>query len=406
MRGQVFGMKKDIIEYYINNKYIDDVINIFADSFIDRYSRIRKQSKSQLYSFLDHIFKKWYYSTLFKDYALSAANIITSQISNKFNSEYMLVPIMKFEAPKKINHSIKCIGIENHYIFDDLEAIAEECTPDLEVGEMYMLKEENCEELMEKVTYKNTDYIDFLTSIAFEVGIIEKMPSIGIKKVMISRKYKSFSEMEPIEKLKKIIDAQAVISSKIIKNTLPVPIAKYDKRYLMSLLKNPVPIDSLLEEFFDELGIDIEKYCKGEYSEIEYSEDEDLQNAINSAIFIFGFMIDMAFLTPFGYYLQLIEPFYEFPYDFKEEFKDIIYSIENEREVDLCLYSPANSYNLTPLGEKILLNGDSSKRTFYLPKDIDLEEIIEGLKMFNEAENEKNSTRIKKWIKDESRKLK
>lgn len=397
-------MRRKIIGYYMNNESINDVLEIFESDFKDRYSKIRKKSKPGLYSCIDQIFKKWYYSTLLKNYALSGANLITSQISNEFGSEYMLVPIMEAEASEKIKHSVKCIGIENHYIFDDLKLIAEECTPDLEVGEMYMFMEKTCEKLMKKVTYKNMDYIDFLTSLAFEVGIIEKMPSIGIKKVMVSKRYESFFEKEPIERLNKIIEAQAYISSKIIKNTLPVPILKYDKRYVMSLLKNPISIDTLLEEFFDELGIDIEKYNNGEYSDVEYSEEEDLQNAIESAIFIFGFLIDMAFLTPFGYYLQLIQPLYNLPYDFKEEFRDILYSIENGREVDLCLYSPADTYNLTPLGEKVLMNGDTSKRTFYLPEDINMKEVVADLKMLHDPEMKKAANSIRKMAKNEFRK--
>jgi hypothetical protein len=83
---------------------------------------------------------------------------------------------------------------------------------------------------------------------------------------------------------------------------------------------------------------------------------------MNSAFYLLGALLDLEFLTPFGYYLQCIQPLYTTLFRLDEYVDQLLEQYAVDGDPELVLFSPCTSYDLTPLGEQILLKGEKSNR--------------------------------------------
>ena len=113
--------------------------------------------------------------------------------------------------------------------------------------------------------------------------------------------------------------------------------------------------------------------------------------------------LDIYFITPFGYYLQLIQPLYPSVYDVSCEIDELLYNESNYTEVRNKLFAAAVSYDLTILGKQMLF-ADKEKKPKSLqtmPKriaDYEIDRMLEAnreylevydeLDLFDEAERE------------------
>jgi hypothetical protein len=98
-------------------------------------------------------------------------------------------------------------------------------------------------------------------------------------------------------------------------------------------------------------------------------------------LFIISLMLDMYFYTPFGYYLQLIQPVYINEYDIENEADDILTNSEDIQSARMQLFTPAISYDLTPLGEAVLITGRKPKRKQRLPNEFGDNEMYQAVEI-------------------------
>jgi len=80
--------------------------------------------------------------------------------------------------------------------------------------------------------------------------------------------------------------------------------------------------------------------------------DAELKKLIEISRVMTG--LDSYFLAPFSYYLQLLQPLYVQVYDLFEEIENIS-SYDDFRMARTSLFHAAQDYDLTVLGEELLL---------------------------------------------------
>jgi hypothetical protein len=109
-----------------------------------------------------------------------------------------------------------------------------------------------------------------------------------------------------------------------------------------------------------------------ELSEHEYSDIKDL--------FAIKSLIDMYFVVPFGYYLQLIQPIYPGIYHVETEAMNILQYADDFLGARNSLFMTMGcSYDLTLLGEDLFTPGRKPKRQQLIAKNTDDDEMYKAI---------------------------
>jgi hypothetical protein len=367
-------MNNPIEKYCYNTESIYGILNIFRDDFLNNYKLITSRRKKPVRTAMPYCYRMWYYSTLMADSPLSPANFINLQVQKDFGEETMIVPIA---LPKYRNKALigfdfnyQPFSIDNHPLLRDLQLFLERCDPDIGVDELGLLLGEERETLLPEMCFKETFYITFLTNISYELGLLKKMPSIGIYRASPSiRNIKTFFKKSNEEQLRTIVAAVIEIASKQICKTFIHQKMFFSASALRSLFKDGCSLNDYMKDIFHKFGLDGEITDMHDHlSEDDEDFDEmELPKEVLMALALrmeLGFLIDAYLTAPLGYYLQLIQPIYTELYEFDTYFNQIIELNTSQVPLIKLYFIMPNSYDITPLGKLILLNGDPAKHSY------------------------------------------
>lgn len=371
-------MGQDILNYYDKDASFNTIISNFSKEYKKVFSNLKCINKNAIEELTPHIFRKWYYSPSKSGSSISPANIINSHLLNKFGDKNMLIPSIevKFKNSKcaGINYSLNQLSLEDHYIIHDLKKLMEVCTPDIEIYEDNNIIKFAASELISSLTFKDYGYISYLTAVAFDLRLIKKMPSIHTMRAFVPEASYDFFELDPEIQLKNIVKSSINLYSNELHN-LFLPFGNTNFRSLVStFFVNSFSLQKLYEKLFSLYGIDLNEI-------IDDKEDKyyDLKESISVGIFFLGIITEMWFICPFGYYLQLIQPLYEKPFDMAKGLNDI--NIEySEANINNLVLTPCDYYDLTPLGEKFFLGTHTSSNSQIINKEFELEDYLKFFK--------------------------
>jgi len=337
--------------YNTNSRLINQ---IFEDKFLNSYRDLRKKRKTRILTYISSIYRRWYYSTLIKDTYLSPANLLSflwrDQDAGHKNTVVSPVVRLLKSGQNRIEFTVLTYSVNKHPVISDLKIFVESCMPDLELGVNDMLTDDHVEELMGKLSMWDPFYVEFLLSVSIFMGIIKKIPSIYSNRAQVTSEYKKLFELPDRELFGLIVKATVNSAVSFINEMIPLPEAYFTSDTIYDLLKHPIVVDDIFQHVYNILGIKISDI----YSyETDINVDpffDDLNSAIISSTFLLGLLLDKCFLTPFGYYLQLIRPLYSLPYDFAYELNYLAESLEEDERLVTALYASSTFYQLTPLG--------------------------------------------------------
>lgn len=343
-------MRQDILEYYENNDSFKAIIGFFSKEYKKAFSSLKNINTETITELTPHIFRKWYYSPLKPNSSLSPANIINSYSLNKFGCHKMIVPSVeiKFKSNKLtgVNYYLKPLCLEDHYVIHDLKKLIEICTPDIELYEDNNIMRIKASELIDSLTFRDYGYVTYLTAVAFDLKLIRKMPSIHTIRAFVPGTSYDFFELDPQEQLKKIVKSSINLYSNELHN-LFLPFGSINfKGLIQNFFVNSFSIQKLYEKLFSLYGINLNEI-------IEDKEDKyfDLKESISVGLFFLSIITEMWLICPFGYYLQLIQPLYEKPFDMTQSLNEI--NVQGtEVNIDNLFLTPCDYYDLTSLGEK------------------------------------------------------
>lgn len=398
--------QKTAYDFFMNHDSTVEAVYYFIDQFLEIYESLSSKKQPLFLDSFHQMFRKYYYTALVPDTFLTPANIINTLVEREFGSNTMVLPLFKMDYQKDklsdILLGVKAFEKDNHFFAKDMMMLIRlaEKGDGIEITEPSIISPEKYSSFWEDLTIPDLHYLSILYQATVEEGFIEEYSLEGVtmaKSTMSAQGY-IFSSRE--DKLDWAISAVISLCSLRITEALPQFKNEFSEEKIRNLLTNPRDCIDILKPLLKGMNLNKTKLSAAVKNNIAPENFlPAYQNDKMGDIVLLNFLLDMYFYTPFGYYLQLIQPIYVSEqgdtFDIKAETKMLLDPPYNMPFDRTNLFSAAFSYDLTPLGEELLAGTKKPKRRYLLPADMDDEEILPliqirriGIDVFNKSMSE------------------
>ncbi|KKM12703.1 hypothetical protein SY88_02210 [Clostridiales bacterium PH28_bin88] len=387
-----------VTDFFMKQKSTVAAVENFIEQFMGIYGNIKAQEKELLSQCIQQMFRKYYYTPMVPDIFASPANMTNMLIEREFGKGIVVLPTLKPEYKgKKIKYihlDVTCFQTDNHHFIKDMETFLETAKEGIPLEEPGILPPEEHGRIRNKVLLDDRHYFNIISLTALEAGLLESMQQDDGKILgRTSPKVGEFLRLDGIQKLRLIVDAVVKHFSRTMVEVFPEIKDMFSVNTVENLLMKPVDLEDLFTPVFKKLGLDEER-MESIFYDVVFNEefqisDEDAMKMVKAMHALLYY--DMYFLTPFGYYLQLIQPAYEDEYIMEAEVFNILEHVDNFRLARTKLFSGAASYDLTSLGEALLGEGRKPVRKQALGEDFDddkMFEIIEDSRNYYDEDEE------------------
>ncbi len=333
-----------------HSKIIDALSEVFTTGFTEIYNKFDKAKRDILLEYSNNFFRKWYYSSFIDNTELSPA-FLADAANDK---DTLFYPVIGY-SDTGIDINTYEFSISDHPFLSDIRAIANSIEGIVKFDEGFNISEEFYNGIKHNISMADKRYVEYIFILGLEMGIFEKMPSVGITAVRRGKRYNDILNMPERDIFSLVIDKAVYIAADSLSESFLGEYYDIQSKDIENWLKDPVPIDAIFNDFFDEIGLGAEAM----ESLLSGGADE-MDRMISMISFRLGLRFDKWFLTPFGYYLRLIDPCYLCSFSFYDElafFMETLKSCEDIEEKDImdaAVYSPCTSYRLTKLGADML----------------------------------------------------
>lgn len=362
-----------------DNHFSEPIIDKFTKYFTDAYHQLSGRGKTKLLRYCPVIFKRWYYSAIINETTLSPSFIYNAGLIEAGCTFALSVyPIMSGNRLKGFQCFENKYSIKNHPVVSDMHVLLEHCLPDVELTEFDFIPAPLCEEIGALLSLRDPFYIEYLTTVAFDLNLLKKSDAIYSNKATVTNNYMLFKALNQEDALKKIVDSTIQICAKTLIEAIPQSASVFSPDGILTLIKTPMPIDEIFKKVYISMGINIEQLWDDyEPMEFDTSFDDD-KNAILSSTFFLGVLLDKWFITPFGQYLKIIEPIYFFCYNFEDELQYLFDVIQGNGNIYSALFSPCAFYSFTPFGKTFFaIEPDRNVKSADMP----VEELLQLLRL-------------------------
>ena len=358
--------------------HIEKLLTIFKDNFTAAYRTLPHRNKSRLLPYLTCFYRRWLYSALIENTILTPANLM--QLFNGNDDVFsMSAPELTRKNDIRSMRFVACeYSLDKHPVTKDLEQLIDFCSPDVELDDDDVVIGEAAEWMRSMFFISDPFYIEYLSLLAFKLGLLKKIPSIHSNRAQPTTEAAVFFAAPRREIFEQIANASMDIASFYIVDALPMGHKHPGNDYILSLLREPQTTDEIFDDLYRRMGVNI-----NEFLELESESNDgldDIYNAMMSGTFYLGIILDKYFYTVFGYYLKLITPGYVLPSDFCGELDYAMDTMQYAEDISLGMFAPCSHYNLTPLGMEffgVKDDEDIIKRLRHIPGDA-LSEMIAG----------------------------
>ena len=342
------------------SKHLDHIQNIhalFETYFMEAYRAANPRKRRNTLPYLQSIYRRWYYSTLIENTPLSPANLVET-IRMHYNQP-AVHPVAHPQSTTKmtgITMTLPVYTLDKHPIIDDLHILVEYCSPHIDLRESDAFDTSQALELAAKTSLNDPHYAAFLLEIAIWMGLIKKIPSVGINRFQISKTADKALSAPCPDILREIVDITVVIASKALQNLVMLPESIFSQQFVRSLLTNPMGTDDIFSRIYEVLGYDLDDVFD---MAMDVEDDEDAEDAgmdidILAGTFMTGVFLDKFFFTPFGHFMKIIHPMYVLPFEFTNEIPDYARVSDDAEESLIAFFAPCSAYTLTDLGLELL----------------------------------------------------
>mgnify|MGYP001002783826 CR=1 FL=1 len=247
----------------------------------------------------------------------------------------------------------------------DFETVLEICKSSLKVNTFGIPEDSERKRFYGKLFLNDRHYLNIIVMAAIKLEYILISNHKGKTIAITTEKSKELVNMPVKSKIKLL--AEGIIENFVSSINLEIPQLKdlITKRAIWEIIENPSKLEDFIYSINEKLGIDNNfLYQIIDKKEVDFEELEDMftNNPSSNMLAILMIRIDIYLFTPLGYYLQLIKPFYGDVYNIMVEM-EYIFSFLDEEYVYVrnLLFSIPEEFDLTLLGEEIILNGKKSK---------------------------------------------
>ncbi|MGL5616292.1 MAG: hypothetical protein ACRDD2_08700 [Sarcina sp.] len=381
-------MKKKFLKEIENDQRVEILINNFKIEFEAVMDLMNENQFDYILKYSGDIFRKWLYSPLIENTVLTPYLIINSVAQAKNPGTYSLNIDLRIKYSKKSRFKYKLelfyYSEKENPVLKDLEKIVKYCSPILSIkeGEQCLINEG--EELVNRLSYRNGNYLKYLIAIAIKMDVLKRMDSIGCLSYQLSKNYEKYEQLSKEEKLKLIIDKSIEYSEESLRANFEY---YFPENLLSDFLNNNVDKDRFYNyslfsggelidfvENLDKMGMKLEKEELLTLRNVQKLSkdlgDEFGEYLLDSKI---GWFVDLFFTHIFGDYLGIINFVYGMEFTIMG-FVGLLLEFKDKVESTAIIYSLENFHDLTLLGEQLLekRNVEIESRAFEYLTDIEI----------------------------------
>ena len=158
----------------------DELLSIFKDNFTMAYKNLPHRNKARLLPYLSCFYRRWLYSTLVENTILTPANLMLLLSGrSKENVMPVIVPELTRKNDIRSMRFVSCeYSLDKHPVTKDLEQLIDFCSPDVELDEDDIVTGKAAEWMRSTFFIGDPFYIEYLSLLAFKLGLLKKIPSI------------------------------------------------------------------------------------------------------------------------------------------------------------------------------------------------------------------------------------
>lgn len=379
-----------LLKFCYNQKSITAAIESFVNQFEECYLDEDKPEQKIMAQCVQQMFRKFYYSSLLPDQIITPAAIVNTLCEREFGNGVMAVPAiemaLKNKSAQRTRYGLAYFSIDRHPFIADLESFLEKAAAGIEMDIPGIPHPKEHTKLKEGLWLSDRHYINILSLIALEAGYVscEEKESGVIGRTTL--KATDFMGWDHSKKLRCVINSAIDLCSKNLRQVLPEVGKEMTSKRIAGWLREPKDFEDVLLSIYKRMGLNTNKFnCL-----LEVDDFEDILQATGlsieslSKLHWFQTVLDMYFFTPFGYYLQLIQPVYSEIYDLQLELAELLFDIDDFQEIRTKLFGAATSYDLTVLGEDLLGEGIKPERMHAIPGELGDAEMYEAVLAYRE----------------------
>ena len=264
------------------------LLNKFYSTFFGIYQNENFLNKNIYARCCDSLFKKWYYSAVVGNTTITPAQIV--EYLNP-NSVAYRIKNSDYKNEKNLNYKKIDYSLESHPITYDFKNILSLGKNSIQFDTIGKLVNISKIELNELLSNTEDSYIYYLLELAMEMKLVTTIPSIGVTTFQSTDNANDVLKMVNRKLLDFMLDgAYELTKNKIIVNNVG------KKEHIKKWITEFTEVDKVMR-FLMELE-------NGK----NYTDDE-----FSMFLLEMGILFDKYFLTPYGYYFKLINPYYGMP---------------------------------------------------------------------------------------------
>lgn len=362
--------------FFNDQKSMKEAVQSFINLFMDIYNDEGKAEKELLSKCVQQMFKKYYYSALIPESVFTPASIVNTLFQRKFGKEFSVLPTIKIKFSgkkiKEITQDISCFTENNHPMVKDMVYLLKTAGSGLLMDTSGIIAEKEYSKFKNHILIFDRHYLNILCLAAIEAGYLEITHTAQSIVGKATKKAEDYLNMDDKLKLKDLINTVIKLCSKYLTQSFPMLKKEFTYEAIYNMLKKPREASKILTGIYEKFGFEMdilsEIFETTFYSNLE-PDSKDFEMLLK--VFEFQSCFDMYFLTPLGYYLQLIQPIYPEPYYMYGEVDTLLSYIDDFHFARNILFMSSPEYDLTVLGEKLINNGRKSIRNQIIEADED-----------------------------------
>ena len=370
---------KNISEYCESNQDFRQILEKFTNYYIAAYNKRRVAARNEIKKFMNCNFNTWYYSDAPTCY-LSPARFINSDIYNKFGSDTVVFPVCRpvYKKDKLINitYVFPAFTLDDHPFIRDLNLFIRailNISPELQLNEgidplsNYIYNNFLDIEKYADFTFKERPYVATLGEVCMRLSLLTIFEG-NLRVLPDEKKIKAFFALSGRDKLERII---GVLVERFLQcfDEIGLPDKRPDAEDVLALLEESQNVESFMENLFGDIYHSLSEYAN---SLIDDPRDHDtviesLESMDEARLREFAEanavikVCCACFYTPFGQYLQLIQPEYTNEFEFMqtdEHYLEIL-KVNDDSQDDpgfkdqigsMLYFLQPEGYSLTALG--------------------------------------------------------
>lgn len=360
------------------SKHIE-LLQLFHTEFEKVYRHMVPASKKELLALVPTLFKKWYFSSLIKETVLTPGNIVSFDLKKKTTPQtvyaYNLRVDKKQKGNTKYHYELTAYSVWDHPILKDLQILIDYCTPAAAMdGYGFFLPEEK-QILLDSISQQDIFYLDYLTSLAWELNLLKNIPSLHSQKIQSTSESTAFFEQDSKEALLQVVDAALSLTAQNFNAHMHLDQDILTKDTFRPYLNSQQDIDHIFINLYQYVDIHIEDI----WDKASSNDLTDEESSILSSLFFLSILLDKWFLTPFASYFHIIQPLHSTPFRFLRTVNNLATMLIMKTDVSMEIFVPCSYYHLSPIGDALFPDGLSKKNMQTIPSKLSFEDVMEAV---------------------------